>query len=108
GLQGSVGYGVINFGEGTGNEGVSAGAILAAGARLSGRGLRLTPYIAPGYFFAREELVGYSSCTGLIVGGKTRVDCGSQTDAGFRFSFGGGIRLDIMERVSLEAGVRKT
>lgn len=108
GAQGSVGYGVINFNDGTGNEGVSAGAILAIGSRLSGRGFRVTPYLAPGYFFAREELVGYFSCTGVIAGGKTVVDCPGQTDSGLRFSFGGGVRLDIMERLSLEAGVRKT
>ena len=108
GVQGSVGYGVINFRDGTGNEGISAGATLALGGRLSGRGFRFTPYVAPGYFFAREELVGYFSCTGLIAGGKTTVDCPGQTDAAFRFSFGGGVRLDIMERLSLEAGVRKT
>jgi hypothetical protein len=108
GAQGSIGYGVINFNDGTGNEGVSAGALLALGARLSGRGLRITPYVAPGYFFAREALVGYFSCTGQITGGKILVDCPGQTDSGFRFSFGGGVRLDIMERLSLEAGLRKT
>jgi lipid A 3-O-deacylase len=108
GVQGSVGYGVVNFNDGTGNEGVSAGALLALGARLSGRGFRITPYVAPGYFFAREALVGYFSCTGQIAGGKILVDCPGQTDSGFRFSFGGGVRLDIAERLSLEAGVRKT
>jgi len=107
GLQGSVGYGVINFGEGYGIQGLSAGAILAMGARFSGQWIRLTPYVAPGYFYAREALVGYG-CGGIIAGGKTLPDCRGLTDAGFRFSFGGGIRLDIMERLSLEAGVRKT
>lgn len=99
GVQGSVGYGVINYMDGTGNEGVSAGAIVAAGARFSNRWLRVTPYVAPGYFFAREALVGYGCGQGLP-------DC--RTDAGFRFSFGGGVRLDLLERLSLEAGVRKT
>jgi hypothetical protein len=99
GFQGSVGYGVINYMDGTGNEGVSAGALLATGARFSGRGLRVTPYAAPGYFFAREALVGYGCGQGLP-------DC--RTDAGFRFSFGGGVRLDLLERLSLEAGMRKT
>ena len=108
GVQGSIGYGVVNFNDGTGNEGASAGALLALGARLSGRGFRITPYVAPGYFFAREALVGYFSCTGQIAGGKILVDCPGQTDSGFRFSFGGGVRLDIAERLSLEAGVRKT
>ena len=108
GVQGSVGYGVVNFNDGTGNEGVSAGVVLALGGRMSGRGLRITPYVAPGYFFAREALVGYG-CEGvIIVGGKILGDCRAQADAGFRFSFGGGIRLDIAERLSLEAGVRKT
>jgi hypothetical protein len=65
------------------------------GARFSGRGLRIAPYVAPGYFFAREALVGYGRG-------------GGQTDAGFRFSFGGGVRLDLLERLSLEAGMRKT
>jgi hypothetical protein len=32
GVQGSVGYGVINYRDGTGNEGVSAGALIAIGA----------------------------------------------------------------------------
>jgi hypothetical protein len=108
GVQGSVGYGVINFRDGTGEEGVTAGALLAMGARLSGRGLRITPYVAPGYFFAREALVGYG-CEGvIIIGGKILGDCRAQADAGFRFSFGGGVRVDLMERLSLEAGVRKT
>jgi lipid A 3-O-deacylase len=109
GVQGSVGYGVINFGEGIGDEGVSAGAILAMAARFSNQWLRITPYVAPGYFFAREALIGYSfSCTALIVDGKSVPNCSGDTDAGFRFSFGGGVRLDIAERLSLEAGVRKT
>jgi lipid A 3-O-deacylase len=107
GVQGSVGYGVINFGEGIGYEGVSAGALLATGARFSNGWLRVAPYIAPGYFYAREELVGFS-CSGRIVGGKAVADCRGLTDAGFRFSFGGGVRIDLLERLSLEAGVRKT
>lgn len=107
GVQGSVGYGVVNFRDGTGEEGVTAGALLAIGAKLSGRGLRITPYIAPGYFFAREALIGYG-CTGLIEGENLVPDCRGQTDGGFRFSFGGGVRLDILERLSLEAGLRKT
>ena len=101
GVQGSVGYGVINYKGGTGNEGVSAGALLAMGARFSGRWVRITPYVAPGYFFAREALVGYGC-------GQAFADCLGQTDAGFRFSFGGGVRVDLRERLSLEAGVRKT
>jgi hypothetical protein len=107
GVQGSVGYGVINFGEGIGDEGVSAGAILAMAARFSNQWLRISPYVAPGYFFTREALVGYS-CSGRIAGETIVADCRGLTDAGFRFSFGGGVRLDIMERLSLEAGVRKT
>jgi lipid A 3-O-deacylase len=107
GVQGSVGYGVINYMDGTGNEGVSAGALVAMGARFSNRWLRITPYVAPGYFFAREALVGYG-CGNLIIGGKIFTDCRGQRDAGFRFSFGGGVRLDLLERLSLEAGVRKT
>jgi hypothetical protein len=107
GIQGSVGYGVINFGEGIGYQGASAGAILAMGARFSNGWLRVTPYVAPGDFFAREELVGFS-CLGRIAGEKIVADCSGNTDAGLRFSFGGGIRLDIMERLSLEAGLRKT
>src|SRR6266853_2646471 len=51
GVQGSVGYGVINYNDGTGNEGVSAGTLVAMGARFSGRLVRITPYVAPGYFF---------------------------------------------------------
>lgn len=100
GVQGSVGYGVINYMDGTGREGMSAGALVAMGARFSGRWIRLTPYIAPAYFFARQAEVGYG-CTEVR-------DCRSQTDAGFRFSFGGGVRIDLLERLSLEAGVRKT
>ena len=100
GVQGSAGYGVINNGDGTGVEGISAGALVAIGARFSNRWIRLTPYLAPGYFFAHERLVGYGCAEGL--------DCSSQADAGFRFTFGGGIRIDLLERLSLEAGVRKT
>jgi hypothetical protein len=107
GVQGSAGYGVINNGDGTGVEGISAGAVVAIAARFSSRWIRLTPYVAPGYFYAREALVGYG-CGGIIVGGKIIADCQGQTAAGFRFSFGGGVRIDLLERLSLEAGVRKT
>lgn len=107
GVQASIGYGVINFNDGTGNEGVSAGALLAVGARFSNRWLRITPYVAPGYFFAREALVGYG-CGRIIVSGGVIPDCRGQADAGLRFSFGGGVRLDLLERLSFEAGMRKT
>jgi len=108
GVQGSAGYGVINNGDGTGVEGISAGALVAMGARFSNRWLRITPYVAPGYFFAREALVGYG-CEGVIIGGgNVPGDCRAQADAGFRFSFGGGVRIDLLERLSLEAGARKT
>ena len=107
GVQGSVGYGVVNFNDGSGEEGVSAGTLLALGARLSGRGVRITPYVAPGYFFAREELIGFG-CQGQIVGQGITPKCRGLTDGGFRFSFGGGVRLDVVQRLSLEAGVRKT
>ncbi|MGZ3485071.1 MAG: lipid A deacylase LpxR family protein [Gemmatimonadaceae bacterium] len=100
GVQGSVGYGVINYMDGTGLEGMSAGALVALGAQLSSRGIRLTPYVAPAYFFTRQAEVGYGCAQGL--------DCSGQTDAGLRFSFGGGVRIDLLERLSLEAGVRKT
>lgn len=99
GLQGSVGYGVINYMNGTGAEGVVAGLLVATGVRFSGPGFRLTPYLAPGYFYARQSLVGY---------GCGDFDCHGQTDDGLQFSFGGGLRLDLLERLSLEAGVRKT
>jgi len=94
GVQGSVGYGVFNYMDGSGIEGVVAGVILAEGVRFSGPGFRLSPYVAPGYFFAQEARVG--SCEGSCV------------ERGFRFSFGGGLRVDLLERLSLEAGMRKT
>jgi lipid A 3-O-deacylase len=100
GVQGSAGYGVINYLGGTGLEGASAGVLVAIGARFSSRWIRLTPYVAPAYFFARQAEVGYG-CAEVR-------DCRSQTDAGLRFSFGGGVRIDLLERLSLEAGVRKT
>jgi hypothetical protein len=56
--------------------------------------------LAPGYFFARQAEVGYG-CADVR-------DCRSQVDDGFRFSFGGGARIDLLERLSIEAGVRKT
>ena len=98
GIQGSVGYGILNYMNGTGTEGAVAGVLLATGIRFSGPGFRLTPYLAPGYFFARYADVGYT-CDG---------GCQGLTDSGLRFSFGGGMRLDLLERLSLEAGVRKT
>jgi hypothetical protein len=98
GLQGSVGYGIVNYMDGTGIEGTVAGVLLATGARFSGPGFRLTPYLSPGYFFAKQSLVGYTCAGG----------CQGLTESGFRFSFGGGVRLDLMKRLSLEAGVRKT
>lgn len=98
GVQGSVGYGIFNYMNGTGTEGVVAGVLVAMGARFSGPGFHLTPYLAPGYFFARQADVGYT-CEG---------GCQGLTASGFRFSFGAGVRLDLLERLSLEAGVRKT
>jgi len=100
GIQGSVGYGVLNYMDGSGTEGVVAGVLLATGARVSSRGFRLTPYLSPGYYFARQAFVGY--------GCGQPSSCRDQTDSGFRFTFGGGLRLDLLERLSLEAGVRKT
>lgn len=100
GVQGSVGYGILNFMDGTGTEGVAAGVLMAAGARFSGPGFRLTPYLAPGYYFARQAVVGYEC--------GTPSSCEDLTRSGFRFSFGGGLRLDLLQRISLEAGVRKT
>jgi len=100
GVQGSVGYGVFNYRDGTGTEGVVAGLLVASGVRFSGPGFRVTPYLAPGFFYARQAFVGYECGQGF--------DCSGQTDGGFQFSFGGGLRLDLLERLSLEAGVRKT
>jgi len=99
GAQASVGYGVLNWMDGSGQEGVVGGVLLAGGARLSGPGFRITPYFAPGYFFARHAIVGYN-CSGP--------DCYGYTRNGLRFSTGGGVRVDVLSRVSLEAGVRKT
>ncbi|HMG12955.1 MAG TPA: lipid A deacylase LpxR family protein [Gemmatimonadaceae bacterium] len=98
GVQGSVGYGIINSMNGVGTEGLAAGLIVATGARLSGPGFHLTPYVAPGYFFTREAYVGFDCAQ----------NCDGLTESAFRFSFGGGVRLDLVERLSLEAGVRKT
>jgi hypothetical protein len=98
GVQGSVGYGIINSMNGVGTEGLAAGLIVATGARLSGPGFHLTPYVAPGYFFTREAYVGFDCAR----------NCDGLTESAFRFSFGGGVRLDLVERLSLEAGVRKT
>ena len=97
GVQGSVGYGLVNFMDGLGTEGMIAGLVFATGVRLSAPGFRLTPYVSPAYFFARESDVGFT-CT------QPRY-CASN---GFRFSFGGGVRVDLLKRLSLEAGVRKT
>lgn len=100
GVQGSVGYGLINYLNGTGTEGLVTGVLLAAGARFSGRDFQLTPYLSPAYFFARESLVGYNCVDPR--------DCQGLTANGFRFSFGGGLRLDLFDRISVEGGVRKT
>src|SRR5947208_7958624 len=81
GVQGSVGYGLVNFMDGLGTEGMIAGLVFATGIRLSAPGFRLTPYVSPAYFFARESDVGFS-CTQPKY-------CASN---GFRFSFGGGVR----------------
>jgi hypothetical protein len=99
GVQGSVGYGVLNYMDGSGTEGVAAGILMATGVRFSGPGFRFSPYLAPAYFFARQTRVGYD-CFGA--------ECRDLGSSGFRFSFGGGVRLDVLERLSLEAGVRKT
>lgn len=100
GVQGSVGYGVLNYMDGKGTEGAVAGLLVATGVRFSGSGFRLTPYLAPGLFYAHQAFVGYGCGEGF--------GCQGQTDGGFKFSFGGGLRLDLLERLSLEAGLRKT
>jgi lipid A 3-O-deacylase len=100
GVQGSVGYGIVNSMAGVGTEGVIAGILLPVGARFSTRGFRLTPYLAPGYFFARESYAGFTC--------NLPSDCPDVSNSGLRFSFGGGLRLDLFERLSLEAGIRKT
>ncbi len=97
GVQGSVGYGLVNFMDGLGTEGTIAGLVFATGIRLSRPEFRLTPYVSPAYFFARESDVGFT-CTQPKY-------CASN---GFRFSFGGGLRLDLLQRLSLEGGIRKT
>jgi lipid A 3-O-deacylase len=99
GVQGSVGYGVMNYMNGAGIGGSTAGLLLGTGIRLAGPGFCITPYVAPAYFFARQEIVGFE-CT-------NSQDC-ELSDNGFRFSFGGGVRLDLLKRISFEAGVRKT
>ncbi|MFL5559127.1 MAG: lipid A deacylase LpxR family protein [Gemmatimonadaceae bacterium] len=105
GIQGSVGYGVYNSLQGFGTEGVTVGALVAAGVRIGGSRFRLTPYVAPGYYFARTSLAGYA-CAAPFPGSPAE-EC-LLTDDGYLFSFGGGIRLDLLNRLSLEAGVRKT
>ena len=100
GVQASVGYGLINYLSGTGAEGLTAGVLLAAGASLSAPGFRVTPYLSPAYYFAHEAYVGFG-CFGPT-------DCSGLTASGGRFSFGGGLRIDLLRRLSLEAGVRKT
>jgi hypothetical protein len=100
GVQGSLGYGIVNYMDGTGVEGVVAGGLLATGVRFSGPGFLLTPYFAPGYFYTRQAIVGYTC--------EEPQDCQGLIDSGFRFSFGGGLRLDLLRRLSLEAGMRKT
>lgn len=99
GIQASVGYGIINYGGGIGYEGMSAGVVLPVGARLSGPGFQLTPYFAPGFYLAREVIVGF---------GCGSVDSCHFSSDGLRVSLGGGVRLDLMSRLSIEAGVRKT
>lgn len=54
GVQGSVGYGVLNYMDGSGTEGLAAGILVATGVRFSGPGFRFTPYVAPAYFFVRQ------------------------------------------------------
>ena len=97
GGQGSVGYGLINQGNGFAPEGLAAGILIASGAQFSGSGLRLTPYVSPAYYFARGSIAGIDNCGVNPCEG-----------SGFRFSFGGGVRLDVLDRLSLEAGMRKT
>jgi lipid A 3-O-deacylase len=98
GFQASAGYGVINDMYGAGFEGMSAGILLPVAARISGPGVRLAPFFAPGFFLTREVIVG--------------LGCASNTchfsSNGLRVSLGGGVRLDLMGRLSIEAGVRKT
>ena len=100
GFQTSAGYGLINDLNGLGTEGFAAGVLIAAGVHLSGPGFGVTPYLSPAYFFAHQALVGYEcgsppGCSGL-------------TASGGRLTFGGGLRIDLLRRLSLEAGVRKT
>lgn len=100
GVQASVGYGLLNYLSGLGTEGFAAGALIGTGVQLSGPGFRITPYVSPAYFFAHEGFVGF--------GCGNPAECSGLSASGGRFSFGGGLRIDLLKRLSLEAGVRKT
>ena len=99
GIQASVGYGIINYMDGAGIEGLSAGMVVPAGVRIVGPSFQLVPYFSPALFLAREVDVGFG-CPG---GGR----CPTSSN-GLRVSLGGGVRLDLLRRLSIEAGVRKT
>jgi len=99
GIQASVGYGIINDMNGIGVEGMAAGILVPLAAGISGPNFQLTPYFSPGLYLAREVDIGF----GCLSFGP----CNTTSD-GLHVSLGAGIRLDLMRRLSIEAGVRKT
>ena len=99
GIQASAGYGIINDMDGIGTEGMSAGVVVPVGAGIIGPSFQLTPYFSPGFFFTRDVGVGF---------GCASVGPCHLSSNGLRVSLGAGARLELMRRLSIEAGVRKT
>jgi Uncharacterized protein conserved in bacteria len=89
----SLGYGSENVGGGNGNVGETTGGFISAGLRSRFGNLTVIPFFAPGYFSGR-----YTRVRGGI----------TSSVAGKRITQGGGVRLELDDRFTIDFGVRKT
>lgn len=93
GADGSIGYGAEDFGGNRGDVGETMGGFVAAGLKAKVRGLSVTPYFAPGFFHGRYTIV----------------ETGSRSSkSGNLVTQGGGVRVELADRLRMEFAVRKT
>lgn len=93
GADASLGYGARKFAEGYGYVAETTGGFLSAALRAQAGPLTIIPYFAPGFFRAR-----YTRVADDVLSGST----------GTRITQGGGVRIQLLDRLNVEFGVRKT
>jgi lipid A 3-O-deacylase len=89
----SAGYGAIEFQPGNGAVGQTMGGFISAALRARFGDLTIIPFFAPGFFLGKY----------------TQVDDGFlSSQSGRRLTQGGGVRVEVADRLNIEFGVRKT